>query len=122
MSVFEELKQLDQRRKELLEGAKKEALDKAYDAVRQLKELGYNYKLVEADDTSPTTGTRRTGVRQQVLTTIKQHPNGITRSDLMDAMQAKGDKRAEQSISNAVAALKKNGDITTEDGFYRAAS
>ena len=47
MSVLEKLKALDSQRAELLEGAKKEALDKAEKAVAELNELGFNYRLVE---------------------------------------------------------------------------
>jgi hypothetical protein len=51
MSVLEKLKALDSQRAELLEGAKKEALDKAEKAVAELNELGFNYRLVEGGST-----------------------------------------------------------------------
>jgi hypothetical protein len=47
MSVLEKLKDLDAQRTQLLEDAKKEALDKAEKAVAELNELGFNYRLVE---------------------------------------------------------------------------
>jgi hypothetical protein len=47
MSVLEKLKALDAQRAELLEGAKKEALDKAERAVAELNELGFDYSLVD---------------------------------------------------------------------------
>jgi hypothetical protein len=46
-SVLEKLKALDAQRAQLLEGAKKEALDNAEKAVADLNELGFNYSLVE---------------------------------------------------------------------------
>jgi hypothetical protein len=46
-SVLEKLKALDAQRSQLLEGAKKEALDNAEKAVAELNELGFNYRLVE---------------------------------------------------------------------------
>jgi hypothetical protein len=46
-SVLEKLKALDAQRAQLLEDAKKEALDKAEKAVAELNELGFNYSLVE---------------------------------------------------------------------------
>jgi hypothetical protein len=52
MSVLEKLKALDAQRAELLEGAKKEALDKAEKAVAELNELGFNYRLVEGASTA----------------------------------------------------------------------
>jgi hypothetical protein len=46
-SVLEKLKALDAQRAQLLEGAKKEALDNAEKAVTELNELGFDYHLVE---------------------------------------------------------------------------
>lgn len=61
---------------------------------------------------------RKSGIRQAVMNTIASHPNGISRSDILDVMNAKGNKSAEQSISNALAALKKSGQISGEGGVY----
>jgi hypothetical protein len=46
-SVLEKLKALDAQRAQLLEDAKKEALDNAKKAVAELNELGFHYSLVE---------------------------------------------------------------------------
>ena len=51
MSVLEKLKALDAQRAELLEGAKKEALEKVEKAVAELNELGFDYSLVESAST-----------------------------------------------------------------------
>jgi hypothetical protein len=50
-SVLEKLKALDAQRAQLLEGAKKEALDNAERAVAELNELGFQYSLVEGAST-----------------------------------------------------------------------
>jgi hypothetical protein len=55
-----------------------------------------------------------------VLAAIREKKS-ITRSQLLDDMSARGDKYAEQSISNALAALKKAGTITGEGGTYKVA-
>ena len=52
MSVLEKLKALDAQRAQLLEGAKQEALDKAEKAVAVLKELGFDYRLIEGAATA----------------------------------------------------------------------
>jgi hypothetical protein len=52
MSVLEKLKALDAQRAQLLEGAKKEALDNAEKAVAELNELGFHYSLVEGASTA----------------------------------------------------------------------
>jgi hypothetical protein len=46
-TVLEKLKALDAQRAQLLEGAKKEALDNAEKALAELNELGFHYSLVE---------------------------------------------------------------------------
>jgi hypothetical protein len=54
-TVLEKLKALDAQRAQLLEGAKKEALDNAEKAVAELNELGFHYSLVEGAPVSPST-------------------------------------------------------------------
>jgi hypothetical protein len=51
-SVLEKIKALDAQRAQLLEGAKKEALDNAERAVAELNELGFDYRLTEGASTS----------------------------------------------------------------------
>jgi hypothetical protein len=46
-TVLEKLKALDAQRTQLLEGAKKEALENAEKAVAELNELGFHYTLTE---------------------------------------------------------------------------
>jgi hypothetical protein len=118
MSIIAELKALDEKRAQLLAGAKDEALKKAQAAIKDLNELGYNYSLTQ-DGATTTTSSRRTGIRAEVMATLKKHPNGISRADLLEAMNAKGDKRAEQSISNALSNAKKQGQLTLIDGLYK---
>jgi hypothetical protein len=50
-TVLEKLKALDAQRAQLLEGAKKEALDTAEKAVAELNELGFHYTLTEGAST-----------------------------------------------------------------------
>lgn len=117
MTVLDQIAKLEEQKQALLKGAHDELLAKAQDAISQLTELGYKYKISGA----PTKGgKRRTGVRADVLEAIKQEPNGINRQELLKAMGAEGDKKATQSISNAVANLKKAGEITTDGGVYKS--
>jgi hypothetical protein len=51
-TVLEKLKALDAQRAQLMDDAKKEALDKAEKAVAELNELGFHYSLVEAASTA----------------------------------------------------------------------
>jgi hypothetical protein len=54
-TVLEKLKVLDAQRAQLLEDAKKEALDNAERAVAELNELGFHYTLTEGASTSTST-------------------------------------------------------------------
>jgi hypothetical protein len=59
-SVLEKLKALDAQRAQLLDDAKKEALDNAERAVAELNELGFHYGLTEgAPTTSPARAPRK---------------------------------------------------------------
>ena len=118
MSVLDEIKKLDEQRAKLLSDAKAEALKKAQTAIDTLNSLGFNYQLVSGD-APKAIRQRRSGVRDSVLAEIKKHPQGISRQALLDAMGAT-DTKAQQSVSNAVSALKKSGTITGEDGHYTA--
>jgi hypothetical protein len=60
-TVLEKLKALDAQRAQLLDDAKKEALDNVEKAVAELNELGFHYTLTEgASTTSPARAPRRT--------------------------------------------------------------
>ena len=52
-TVLEKLKALDAQRAQLLDDAKKEALDNAEKAVAELNELGFHYTLTEGATASP---------------------------------------------------------------------
>jgi hypothetical protein len=58
-SVLEKLKALDAQRAQLLEDAKKEALDNAEKAVAELNELGFRYTLTEGASTSKARAPRK---------------------------------------------------------------
>ena len=55
-TVLEKLKALDAQRAQLLEGAKKEALENAEKAVAELNELGFHYSLAEGASTPSAPG------------------------------------------------------------------
>ena len=58
--------------------------------------------------------------RQQVLDTIKSVPQGLTRGEIIQKLNA-AEKSAQQSISNALSALFKSKAVKRENGRYRAA-
>lgn len=119
MSVLDQIRELEAQKQKLLKEAKQSAIKKAQAAIAELKELGFSYSLTEGEATRATGGTRRTGIRNDVLDIIKKTPNGINRADILATMDAKGDKSAEQSVSNALSALKKQNAVTGKDGTYK---
>lgn len=123
MSVLEKIKALDAQKAQLLDQAKTEALNAVNKGLADLTELGFHYQLVEQGKPARTaqTGTRRAGIRNDVLNLIGEHSDGISRAQVLETMDAKGNKQAEQSISNALANLKKAGTINLKDGLYTVA-
>jgi len=117
-SVLEQIRKLDEQKKQLLDTARKEAIATAEAAIKTLNELGFSYRLTQTD-AHVRTGGRRSGIRQDVLNTIKGSA-GMSRSQLLDHFNARGDKKLEQSLSNALSALKRNGSITVDGGSYKS--
>jgi hypothetical protein len=63
----------------------------------------------------------RRGKRETVLEEVKKHPDGITRAELLEVMNFKGDKSGEQFVSNALSALKRDGRLNVDGKKYLAA-
>jgi hypothetical protein len=64
---------------------------------------------------------RRGGRREEIIYAIRSDPQGLKRGELLENLGVKGDKSAEMSVSNALTALKKRGEIVRRlDGKYVA--
>lgn len=74
----------------------------------------------DAPPPAKTTRRRRRGSRRaEILSAIAASGSaGVGRGDIIDTLNVKGDKAAERSVSNALAALKKSGAVTHQDGKY----
>lgn len=123
-SIIDQIIELEAKKQALMAQAKTEALKAAEKAIADLNNLGFNYRLVEGGAArAASTGTRaprRGGVAEQVLEHIKTSASGLSRSQVLAAMDAQ-DKAAQQSVSNALSNLKKKGQLTAENGVYKAA-
>ena len=119
MTILDQIKDLEKQRQKLLATGKAEALKRAEDAIADLQALGFTYTLTEKGTTVPPSP-RRKGVRTEVLELIRQFPLGIKRADILKQLNTANSKTAEQSISNALAALKKDETITANAGLYTA--
>ena len=65
---------------------------------------------------------RQSGKRNEILKLVQQYPDGVTAGELKDKLGIRGNKQGEQSVSNALSALKKAGQLTLEGGKYIAAA
>ena len=76
----------------------------------------------EAEATPRKTRRRRGPSRRAAIISMIEASGseGIGRSDIVTQLNVKGDKSGEQSVSNALAALKKAGTVDHKDGKYRA--
>lgn len=126
VSIIDQIMELEAQKQKLMAQAKDEALKMAEKAVSDLNNLGFNYRLVEGSTTprSPATSTgstrtRRGGVADDVLNVIKSAPEGLPSSLVQEQLGAT-DKAGKQSIANALSNLKKKGQLTAENGVYRA--
>lgn len=127
-SPLERIKEIDAERAKLLDEAKATALANATSAVEELNALGFNYRLVQDGATATraprqaSTGTRRSGIRDDVLATITDAgDDGASPADIRAKLGIPNeDKSGAQSVANALSALKKAGKISDKDGAYYA--
>lgn len=118
--VEQERERLNEKRKDLLRQRK--ALDGELAAID--KEMGaVNAYYAAKTGRAVSGGTRaRRGSRQEAIKKIiADSADGVTRGDILAEMNVRGDKSAEQSVSNALANMKKAGKVTAKDGRYFAA-
>lgn len=127
-SVLDRIKELDAERAKLLEEAKATALANAEQAVAELNELGFNYRLVQGSVSAPkapkpSASGRRSGIRESVLEAIQNAgPDGIAPAGIRQKLGiADDDKSGAQSVANALSALKKANKISDNNGAYVAA-
>jgi len=66
-------------------------------------------------------GSRRTGIRDDVLKVLSDNPDGLSRGDILEKMGVKDDKSATASVSQALTALSKASKVTKDGRIYRAA-
>lgn len=125
-TVLDRIRKLDEEKAKLLSEAKQQALAKANEALEELSELGFDYRLVEGKGSqgprlvSPSG--RRTGIREEVLKTVQDAgPDGISSSAVREKLSLT-DKTGSQAVANALSALKRANKLTqAQDGNYVAA-
>jgi hypothetical protein len=61
------------------------------------------------------------GEKRRAVLELIQSSNGLTRGEILSTLGVKGDKSAEQSVSNALTALKKQNLVASKDRKYVSA-
>lgn len=117
MSEFENI--LDQARATLIK-KRQEIKDKIKGLEDELYEIGREFKAIEAYERAKQgknkKQVRTSGRRTAILELLSK--KAMSRQEILTALEAKGDKRAEQSISNTLSILKKADRIGLENGIY----
>jgi hypothetical protein len=120
-----------------LQKARDQALQKQADVDRELQEIESELAAIAAYEQAkgaepgkralvkraPAKRTaapraRRGEKRQAVLGVVQQHPDGVTRGEILTLMGVKGNKSGEQSVSNALLALTKQNQLGRREGKY----
>jgi hypothetical protein len=130
--IKKERARLDKARKGAL--AKKAAVDKEIDAIERELTAVDAYQQAKGIPArrapgkrgpakrGPAKARRTTGrrgeKRQAVLDLIQKSPVGLSRGEILVQMGVKGNRSAEQSVSNALSALKKSDKVNSREGKY----
>lgn len=93
----------------------------ALDAYQAVKDGKAPATTTTRKPRAQSTGTRRGGIREKVLDLIKTTTDGLNRADILDKLGMKGEKSAEQSVSNALSALKRTSKVGQKNGKYVSA-
>jgi hypothetical protein len=110
-----------------LQKARDKAAQKKAEVDQELEALERELTAIEAYDKA-TRGkakpvpkrarSRRGEKRQAILDLVNQHPDGLSRGEILNLIGVKGDKSGEQSVSNALSALTKQNQLGKKDGKY----
>lgn len=123
--INQERERLDRQRQKVLE--KRKALDEELEGIDRELEAVSAYERIKTGKAPAVAQTgsmrrgRRSGRRQEVLNLVKSAPTGLSRAEIIEKLDVKGDRKEEQSISNALSALKRADQLNQQDGKYVAA-
>jgi len=100
--LTQQLSRLKKSREDLL--TRRLKLQKELDAVDREIDAIYAYASVKA-------GAKPANKRQRIIELLQKNASGLSRREFLEAFGAKGSGASEHSVSNALAALKKQGRI-----------
>ena len=116
----EERTRLNQERDKLVD-ARQTIEGQIANVDRQLAAIAAGERALTGSTSSASRASRTTGRRVDLINLITKNPSGLTRGEILDKLDLKGNKSGEQSISNALNNLKKQGKLTQKDGRYSPA-
>ena len=115
--IAKERQRLNARREELV--SRRRELDDQLAGVDREIEAINAWETVKTGTPGKKSSGNRSGKRSTVLALLEANPLGMARGEIIEAMDLKGDKSGEQSVSNALKQLKKLGKIRSgDDGKY----
>lgn len=112
--------------RERLNSERDAILAKRAELDAQLAEINREFKAIEAYEAAKsgkasrqsgprTTGTRRGSKREGIMAALADIPHGLSRGELLEKLGLKGNKSGEMSVSNALTALTKAGQVVRNE-------
>jgi DNA-binding transcriptional ArsR family regulator len=119
--------------RERLNSEREGILVKRAELDAQLAVINREFKAIEAYEAAKsgktsrqsgprTTGSRKGSKRDGIMAALADIPHGLTRGELLEKLGLKGNKSGEMSVSNALTALTKAGQVVRNDAKKYIAS
>ena len=118
------------RERDRLHAEREQVFQQQQELQRKLDAVDREFSAIEAYETAKTGKAAqraaakpraRRGSRRQALLELIRQSDGLSRAEILERMDLKGDKSGEMSVSNALTALTKSNQVQREGGKYRAA-
>ena len=96
------------------------ALNREFDAIDAYEAAKTGKAVRSAGQSRGARGqrARRGSRREALLEVIRGNSEGLKRGEIIERMGLKGDKAGEMSVSNALTALTKSGQVSRNEGKY----
>ena len=100
-----------------MEQARREKVERLFEISRRLKACdAYERALNGVVASGESTRARKGSRREAILNAIGD--DEMSRAGILEKLGLKGDKAGEMSVSNALTSMKKNGEVSAENGVY----
>src|SRR3954447_4922422 len=120
------------RERDRLRAEREQVFNQQKELQRKLDAVNREFTAMEAYETAKTGKNARQasaerqpqarrGSRREALLEMIRQSNGLSRSEILERMNLKGDKSGEMSVSNALTALTKSNQVHREGGKYHVA-